>query len=254
MRELLYIEIPTADIETVCRWLQEDFEPELGEKIITPVGFRLRLKATTRRFARGSSSSRRAQAPEATISETHKNLTYELSVFVWSALQTTYLKVFCWADRPIPDERKILQRLSNELRSRFPHHYPEPPIVNLQQQSIFTALAPHYPLTVKYFQKMPNGERDLQRVYWWEQRWREGVRNPQRPRQVVFSSSPHLPHPPTPPPPYHLRFNLHWWCFRGNPRGSYGSIGLPSATDRATALWSDESGVEYFPIGVTKFD
>jgi lycopene cyclase CruA len=33
---------------------------------------------------------------------------------------------------------------------------------------------------------MPNGEYDLKRAYWWEQRWREGVRNPQKPRQVVF--------------------------------------------------------------------
>ena len=33
---------------------------------------------------------------------------------------------------------------------------------------------------------MPNGEYDLTRVYWWEQRWREGVQNPQQPRQVVF--------------------------------------------------------------------
>jgi len=33
---------------------------------------------------------------------------------------------------------------------------------------------------------MPNGEYDLKRAYWWEQGWREGVRNPQKPRQVVF--------------------------------------------------------------------
>ncbi|PLZ46127.1 flavin-dependent dehydrogenase, partial [Fischerella thermalis WC442] len=73
------------------------------------------------------------------------------------------------------------------IRSRFPHQYPEPPTIDLSQESIFEALAPYYPLTVKYFQKMPNGEYDLQRVYWWEQRWRQGVRNPQKPRQVVFS-------------------------------------------------------------------
>jgi lycopene cyclase CruA len=34
---------------------------------------------------------------------------------------------------------------------------------------------------------MPNGEYDLLRAYWWEQRWREGVKNPQQPRQVIFS-------------------------------------------------------------------
>lgn len=70
---------------------------------------------------------------------------------------------------------------------QVPHHYPEPGEINLSKQSIFESLAPHYPLTVKYFQKMPNGERDLARVYWWERRWREGVRNPQKPRQVIFS-------------------------------------------------------------------
>ncbi|HEY9826837.1 MAG TPA: flavin-dependent dehydrogenase [Stenomitos sp.] len=39
---------------------------------------------------------------------------------------------------------------------------------------------------MQYFQRMPNGEADLNRVYWWEQRWRENVRSPQAPRQVVF--------------------------------------------------------------------
>ncbi|MBV8884901.1 MAG: flavin-dependent dehydrogenase [Chroococcidiopsidaceae cyanobacterium CP_BM_RX_35] len=182
MRELLYIEIPTPDLGAVRRWLQEDFEPGLGEKILTPEGFRLRLVRDT--------------TPEVAISETPKQLADELSVFVWSVLQTTYLKVFRWVDRPILGERQILQRLSTGLRSQFPHRYPEPPVVELHQQSIFAALAPYYPLTVKYFQKMPNGEYDLQRVYWWEQRWREGVRNPKQPRQVVFSP----PHPTTPPP------------------------------------------------------
>lgn len=32
---------------------------------------------------------------------------------------------------------------------------------------------------------MPNGDYDLKRVYWWEQRWRESVQNPQQPKQVV---------------------------------------------------------------------
>jgi lycopene cyclase CruA len=33
---------------------------------------------------------------------------------------------------------------------------------------------------------MPHGEYDLNRVYWWEQRWRESVCNPQQPKQVIF--------------------------------------------------------------------
>jgi lycopene cyclase CruA len=35
---------------------------------------------------------------------------------------------------------------------------------------------------------MPQGEYDLQRVYWWEKRWRDSVRNPQAPKQVIFET------------------------------------------------------------------
>ncbi|MEH1909217.1 NAD(P)/FAD-dependent oxidoreductase [Nostoc sp.] len=173
MREILYLEVPTSDTATVRNWLQTDFEPGNGEKVLTSEGFRLKIPSeiTT---ATGA------------ISE---NLPAELSVFVWSVQRTTYLKVFRWAEQPFPNEGQILQRLTKEIRSRFRHHYPEPPAIDLSQQSIFAALGSVYPLTVKYFQKMPNGEYDLTRAYWWEQRWRQGVRNPQQPRQVVFSHS-----------------------------------------------------------------
>ncbi|ODG96696.1 flavin-dependent dehydrogenase [Nostoc sp. KVJ20] len=172
MREILYLEIPTPDIATVRSWLQTDFEPGNGEKVLTSEGFRLKIPSAT-------------TTAGVALSE---NLPAELSVFVWSVQRTTYLKVFRWAEQPFPSEGEILQRLTKEIRSRFPHHYPEPPAIDLSQQSIFAALGSAYPLTVKYFQKMPNGEYDLTRAYWWEQRWREGVRNPQQPRQVVFSS------------------------------------------------------------------
>ncbi|MBD2164869.1 flavin-dependent dehydrogenase [Calothrix membranacea FACHB-236] len=171
MKEILYLEVPTPDMAAVRSWLQADFQPENGEKINTPDGFRLKVSADT-------------TTAEVPISE---NLPTELSIFVWSVQRTTYLKVFRWADRPFPQEKQILHRLITDIRSRFPHNYPEPPVIDLSKQSIFDALQPHYPLTVKYFQKMPNGEYDLTRAYWWEQRWREGVRNPQQPRQVVFS-------------------------------------------------------------------
>ncbi|MBD2610479.1 flavin-dependent dehydrogenase [Nostoc punctiforme FACHB-252] len=171
MKEILYLEVPTADIAAVRQWLQTDFQPGYGEKVLTTEGFRLKItKATT--------------TAGAAISQ---NLPEELSVFTWSVQRTTYLKVFRWAEKPFPQEKEILQQLTKEIRSRFPHHYPEPPAIDLSQQSIFEALAPYYPLTVKYFQKMPNGEYDLKRAYWWEQRWRQGVRNPQQPQQVVFS-------------------------------------------------------------------
>ncbi|MDZ8084602.1 MAG: flavin-dependent dehydrogenase [Nostoc sp. DedQUE12b] len=171
MKEILYLEVPTPETETVRSWLQTDFEPGNGEKVLTSEGFRLQIPSAI--TPTGVSLS--------------ENLPTELSVFVWSVQRTTYLKVFRWAEQPFPSEGQILQRLTKEIRSRFPHHYPEPPAIDLSQQSIFAALGSTYPLTVKYFQKMPNGEYDLTRAYWWEKRWREGVRNPQQPRQVVFS-------------------------------------------------------------------
>lgn len=170
MQEILYLEIPTPDTTAVCNWLHTDFEPGIGEKVLTLQGFRLRVSDTT--------------TDSGAISE---KFPVELSVFVWSVQRTTYLKAFRWAEKPFPKEQQILKKLTTELRSHFPHEYPELPTLDLSGQSIFEALAPNYPLTVKYFQKMPNGEYDLKRAYWWEQRWREGVRNPQQPRQVVFS-------------------------------------------------------------------
>ncbi|TVP60340.1 MAG: flavin-dependent dehydrogenase [Nodularia sp. (in: Bacteria)] len=172
MKEILYLEVPTPDIATVLSWLQIDFDPGIGEKLLRPDGFRLKVRTETTNA-------------NAAITE---KLPSELSVFVWSVQRTTYLKVFRWANKPVSGEGKILQRLSQEIRKQFPHNYLEPPAID-SQKSIFEELETVYPLTVKYFQKMPNGEYDLNRAYWWEQRWREGVRNPRQPRQVVFSQS-----------------------------------------------------------------
>ncbi len=160
MKEILYLEIPTPNINTVRTWLQQQFKPE-GKKSLTPEGFRLHF-------------------PKAAG---------ELSAFVWSVQRTTYLKVFRWTEQPVPGEQRILKHLTCDIRAKFPYRYPEPPVVDLSQQTIFAALAQDYPLTVQYFQKMPNGESDLSRVYWWEQRWREGVRHPKQPKQVILKSS-----------------------------------------------------------------
>jgi lycopene cyclase CruA len=172
MQEILYIEIPTPATESVTSWLNQEFEPGMGEKVATSSGIRLKF-----------STSASLPSP---IPENQAGLCNEISIFVWTVQRTTYLKVFRWADRPILQEQQLLQHLTTDIRDRFPNHYPEPPAVDLSHQSIFDALAKQYPLTVRYFQKMPNGEYDLTRVYWWEQRWREGVRNPQQPKQVVF--------------------------------------------------------------------
>ena len=159
MKEILYLEIPTPDTQAVRLWLQEKFNPPAGQKVLTPDGIRLLLDD-------GSGQA-------------------EISAFLWSLQRTTYLKVFSLGASP-SIEKQIIKALTTNIRNQFPHQYPEPPEIDLSQQSIFDALAPHYPLTVKYFQKMPKGEYDLQRVYWWEKRWREGVKNPQKPKQVIF--------------------------------------------------------------------
>ncbi|MGB3204451.1 MAG: flavin-dependent dehydrogenase, partial [Crinalium sp.] len=165
MKEILYLEAPTPDLDAVRTWLQEQWIPEEGGKTLTPDGIKLKL---------------------AHSDTSHIGDIAEISVFVWSVQRTTYLKAFRTSTAAISSEKKVLQHLTTEIRKQFPNQYPEPPEVNLSQQSIFEALAPYYPLTVKYFQKMPNGEYDLKRVYWWEKRWRDSVRNPQQPTQVVF--------------------------------------------------------------------
>ncbi len=169
MKEILYLEVPTPDTSAVCAWLQQEWQPEVGQKIATPDGIRLQ-------------SSQNTSKESPSISES------ELSIFVWSLQRTTYLKVFRWGQKPITQERRICQQLIAALRNRFAQQYPQLPDLDLSKQSIFEALAPYYPQTVRFFQKMPQGEYDLNRAYWWEKRWRESVRHPQKPKQVVFNN------------------------------------------------------------------
>ncbi|MEG4347061.1 flavin-dependent dehydrogenase [Microcoleus sp. A003_D6] len=186
MQEILYLEVPTPDTAAVCTWLQREFDPGIGEKIITPDGFRLLSNVTTAEVMLSGTQKANPKPAFADTNSGNRNCrSTELSVFVWSVQRTTYLKVFRLEDAPA-GERKFLQTLNLAVRNKFPDRYPDPPVIDLSKQSIFEALAPYYPLTVKYFQKMPQGEYDLKRVYWWEQRWREGSRNPQKPKQVVF--------------------------------------------------------------------
>jgi lycopene cyclase CruA len=160
MKELLYLEIPTPKIEEVKLWLQEEWQPALGEKLITPDGIRLQF---------------------ANLKPVN-----ELSIFLWSLQRTTYLKMFQWGENNIGSISTLKQQLQRKILDRFPPQYPQPPAIDLSKQSIFEALAQNYPKTVHFFQKIPNGEYDLQRVYWWEQRWRESVKNPQQPKTVIF--------------------------------------------------------------------
>lgn len=171
MKEILYLEVPTPETTAVCRWLQQQWIPASGKKVNTPQGVRLQFPPTEPGLA--------PEWPDPASAG-------EISIFTWSLQRTTYLKAFRWARQPLPSEKAIVRQLTGELRRQFPHQYPEPPAIDLSRQSIFEALAPYYPQTVRFFQRIPNGEYDLTRVYWWEQRWRDGVRNPKQPRQVIF--------------------------------------------------------------------
>ncbi len=159
MHERIYLEVPTPDTEAVKAWLQREFACDLAHTL-TPEGVRIALRGG------------------------------ELSAFVWSVQRTTYLKVFRWATRELPGERQVLRQLQQQVQQRFPCVYAQPPAFDPDTQSIFEALQIDYPLTVRYFQKFPNGEADLRRAYWWEQHWRQSVRSPHQPRQVVLQGQP----------------------------------------------------------------
>lgn len=167
MKELLYLEIPTPNLAAVKSWLQTEFTATAGRAIDTPDGIRIEFGD---RVDSGS-------------------LPTALSVIVWPLQRTTYLKAFQWGDQALPQSRHLTRQLEQQIRVAFPPEYPQLPSFEPQQESIFEALAGHFPKTVTYFQRMPNGEADLQRVYWWEKRWCDSVRSPQTPKQVIFQGS-----------------------------------------------------------------
>ncbi|MFM2314586.1 MAG: hypothetical protein RLZZ04_3862 [Cyanobacteriota bacterium] len=161
MKELAYLEVPTPNVSGVKEWLQDTWQPLLGDKINTPDGIRVEL-------------------------DTPK---HQVSIFVWQLQRTTYLKIFHWGEGKAPQVKRLKEQLIDEIQAAYPPNYPVPPEVDLGQQSIFEALAADYPKTVHFFQKMPLGEYDLNRVYWWEKRWRESVTHPQQPQEVIFKSN-----------------------------------------------------------------
>ena len=187
MKELLYLEVPTPEIGTVCSWLHQQFKPLQGQIHPTPNGVRIDL--AQQRQGNGI-------LPDC------------LSVVIWSVQRTTYLKVFRWAEAALPQEAPILKQLEHEIRTAFPPQYPELPTFDPRHETIFEALKASFPKTVTYFQRMPNGQADLERVYWWEKRWRDHVRHPQAPKQIIFQTGESTPDKPQPLPPTVDGFDL----------------------------------------------
>jgi lycopene cyclase CruA len=162
MQQLLYIEIPTPQIEAVNTWLQSEYQPPFGKKSVAKHGFILDRQNRSGAIA-------------------------QLSVFLWTLQRTTYLKVFRWSEEVMDGESEFLDHLTKASRQAFPYEFKQLPAI-APNQSIFEALATEYPLTAKFFQRIPNGEYDLNRVYWWEKRWRESVKSPETPKQVIFTN------------------------------------------------------------------
>lgn len=160
MQQLLYIEIPTPQVEDVKTWLQAEYQAPFGKKSVSKHGFILDRQNRSGAIA-------------------------QLSVFIWTLQRTTYLKVFRWSDEAMDGEQEFLKNLTAAARQAFPYEFKQPPAI-ASNQSIFEALIQDYPLTVKFFQRIPNGEYDLNRVYWWEKRWRESVKSPETPKDVIF--------------------------------------------------------------------
>lgn len=174
MKELLYLEVPTTATAKVKAWLQTDFNPRQGQVTATSDGIRIEFR------------DRPANQP----------LPVAISVIVWSLQRTTYLKAFRWAAQPLPGEVQLMQQLEQQIRPVFPPQFPHLPAFDPTQETIFEALVADFPKTVTYFQRMPNGEADLERVYWWEKRWRASVQSPQAPKQVIFQTRDRPSSPP----------------------------------------------------------
>ncbi|MFN3361163.1 MAG: NAD(P)/FAD-dependent oxidoreductase [Pseudanabaenaceae cyanobacterium] len=141
MQQLLYREVPTPDTQAVLEWLWHSYTPPVGKKIRTTSGCLL------------------------------EDGNAQLSVFLWSVQRSTYLKVFRWSQTQYREEKRVVQALDRQIREAFPFRFPQLPMRS--GRSIFADLEASYPRTVAYFQKFPQGEFDLERVYWWEKRWRQ---------------------------------------------------------------------------------
>ena len=166
MKEILYLEVPTSETKTVIDWIKNSWTPSKGVKVPTTNGI----------FWSGTQMAENLSTPE-------------LSIFIWTLQRSSYLKIFRYREKAVENEKQIVKELTQEIKKRFPPQYPDLPAIDTQTENIFKELEPYYPQTVSYFKKMPKGEFDLKRLYWWEKAWRDQVKNQHTAKkQVIFRS------------------------------------------------------------------
>jgi len=163
MKEILYIEVPRAQTKLIIDWLKDSWTPHQGTKTSTKNGVIWSL------------------TPEADYSNSA-----QLSIFIWTLQRTSYLKIFRYGEKVFKQQKYIVKQLTREIKEKFPPIYPQLPVIDPQTDNIFQELEPYYPQTVHFFKKMPKGEFDLKRLYWWEKSWREQVTRQLVTKPVLF--------------------------------------------------------------------
>jgi lycopene cyclase CruA len=118
----------------------------------------------------------------------------DLRLSGWSLQQSVYLKAWLWQGSP-EKAQALLARLQADLDQRFP--YTLAPLAPLEAGAdVFEALQEAYPHTVAAFRQLPQGRTDLERLWWWEARWRGQAGRSAAPPQVVKTISGPMPKPP----------------------------------------------------------
>lgn len=115
----------------------------------------------------------------------------DLRLSGWGLQQSVYLKAWLWQGSPA-EAQALLARLQAELEQRFP--YALAPLAPLEAgANAFEALSGAYPHTVAAFRQLPQGQADLERLWWWEARWRGQAGRTAEPPAVVHKISGPMP-------------------------------------------------------------
>ena len=117
----------------------------------------------------------------------------DLRLSGWSLQQLVYLKAWLWQGSKA-QAQALLAKLGAQLEQRFP--YALAPLAPLDSGAdVFEALSSAYPHTVAAFRQLPEGRGDLERLWWWEARWRGQAGRTAAPPAVVDRRSGPMPRP-----------------------------------------------------------